>query len=273
MILDGHTHLTSEEGKPQELLDNLKIAGLDGAVVLSLPPSSLRKLFPTLPPTERLDHLFYWTDTSQTLYPFYFLDPTDDDAMDQIHLAVDRGVMGFKVMCDHYYPAEPKAVEAFGEIAAAGKPILFHSGILFDGKDSSNYNRPGNFEALLEIKDLKFALAHISWPWCDECLAVYGKFESALEQRKDLSVEMFIDTTPGTPPIYRRDALTKLFTIDYELKDNVFFGTDNKTNDYNCDYARELILRDNEICDSLNLDEQTRKKAYSENLLRFLGVA
>lgn len=75
---------------------------------------------------------------------------------------------------------------------------------------SSQYNRPSEFEPLLEINGLKFSLAHISWPWCDELIAVYGKFLNAYAGNPDHSVEMFIDITPGTPPIYRQEVLTKL---------------------------------------------------------------
>ena len=73
---------------------------------------------------------------------------------------------------------------------------------------------------------LRFALAHVSWPWVDECLAVYGKFLNALTRRRELSVEMFIDTTPGTPRIYRQEVLTKLMTIGYDVEHNILFGTD-----------------------------------------------
>jgi predicted TIM-barrel fold metal-dependent hydrolase len=228
---------------------------------------------PSLPPDERLENLFYWTDVSEYVYPFYFIDPTADDASDQVHRAVDRGVYGFKAACSGYAPGDERAMKTYRTIAGTGKPILFHSGILFDDTPSANYNRPGNFEVLMEVKGLRFALAHISWPWCDECLAVYGKFESAMQRGADVSVEMFIDVTPGTPPIYRRDALTKLFTIDCDLKGNVFFGTDGKVNDYNSRYAAEWIERDAAVYDELQLDEETVRKVFSENLLRFLGIA
>ena len=272
MILDGHIHIVNMEGKPEDLLAKLQAAGVDGGVVFSLPPASLRKIIDTAPAGERLENLFHWTDASENLYPFFFVDPLEDDALDQVARAVDRGVAGFKIICNTHEPGHPAAMKTYQAIASAGKPILFHSGILFDATPSGNYNRPCGFEALLEVQNLRFALAHISWPWCDECLAVYGKFEAALEKRKDLSVEMFIDTTPGTPPIYRRDALVKLFTIDYELKGNVFFGTDGRVPDYNSDYAKECIRQDVEIFDELEMDAQTRRKVFSENLLRFLGA-
>ncbi len=62
-------------------------------------------------------------------------------------------------------------------------------------------------------------MGHCSWPWYDECIALYGKFLNALE--KDGAPEMFFDLTPGTPVIYRRDLLTKLFTVGYDVPDNI----------------------------------------------------
>ena len=63
-------------------------------------------------------------------------------------------------------------MEVFRTISQADRPILFHSGILWDGKPSGPYNHPAGFESLLEVDGLRFCLAHISWPWCDELIAV-----------------------------------------------------------------------------------------------------
>ena len=74
---------------------------------------------------------------------------------------------------------------------------------MWDGKPSGPYNRPVGFESLLEVQGLRFCMAHVSWPWCDELVAVYGKVLNGYTNRRDLTVEMFVDITPGTPPIYR----------------------------------------------------------------------
>jgi len=272
MILDGHIHVSSDAKNRDRFAGRLGEAGVDGGIVLSLAPRSFGSMNADRGPAARLDNLFYWTDGSETLYPFFWIDPMDGDAVDQVAMAVERGVSGFKVICSRHEPGNPAALKVYRAIADASRPILFHSGILWDSRPSSRNNRPANFESLLEIDGLKFALAHISWPWCDECIAVYGKFANALGRRADLSVEMFIDLTPGTPPIYRRDALTKLFSVGYDLANNVIFGTDGRADDYNADWAREWIRRDNEIYDRLKLDEQTRRNVFAENLKRFVGA-
>ncbi len=275
MILDCHIHIDEEAkvNKP-DLDEKMKKAGVDGGILISISPNSFapfRKRQYTF--EERLDNLFQWVGESSNLYPFFWIDPVEKDALDQVNEACDRGVAGFKVICGHHYPGDERAMIVYRAIAKKGKPILFHSGILWDGKPSAKFNRPGEFECLLEIEGLKFALAHISWPWCDENIAVYGKFLNAYTLRPDLSVEMFIDVTPGTPPIFREDALTKLFTVGYDVKNNVIFGTDCNTGDYNSEWAKEWIDRDSGIYKKLGLGSDVMNNIFSENLKRFLGIS
>jgi hypothetical protein len=49
-------------------------------------------------------------------------------------------------------------------------------------------------------------LACAAWPWCDECLAVFGILQQARSFRPDVA-RMLIDLTPGTPLIYRGELL------------------------------------------------------------------
>jgi len=221
MRFDVHIHHNLNEQTPehhlltpQQLMERLNAAGLDGGVVLSESPIAELE-YELRPPKERIDRVIEYCKDFDTLFPFFFIDPTDEDAAEQVKYAAEAGIAGFKIICTHFYPNDPRAVETYHRIAEVNKPILFHSGILYDGLNASgNYNRPCNFEVLLKVPKLRFALAHISWPWTDECIAVFGKFCNALAHRgaKD-AAEMFIDTTPGTPPIYRADALKRLIAM------------------------------------------------------------
>ena len=58
---------------------------------------------------------------------------------------------------------------------------------------------------------------------------------------KDLSVEMFIDTTLGTPAIYRNEVLTKLLTVGYDVLDNIIFGTNYNISEYNVEWLKEWL--------------------------------
>ena len=81
---------------------------------------------------------------------------------------------------------------------------------------------------------------------------------------------MFFDIMPGTPPIYRKDLLTKLFTIGYDVENNIMFGTDSIADDYNPHWVRSWIERDNAIYDELDVSEAVREKIYEKTLMRFL---
>ena len=59
---------------------------------------------------------------------------------------------------------------------------VFHAGIFYDGRQST-YCRPAYFESVREATGFKGHLAHVGWPWYDECVAVLntttGLFETA----------------------------------------------------------------------------------------------
>lgn len=270
MIYDGHIHIGRGNPDRVGMKAKMKVAGVSGGVLLSLRPATFYQDGLAETKEERLDNLFEWCGGDPDLFPFYWIDPLEEDAIEQVAYACERGVLGFKIICSRFFPGDVKAMEVYRFIAAYGRPILFHSGILWDGQPSSQYNRPVGFEPLEEIKGLRFALAHISWPWCDENIAVYGKVQHSLAHRSDLSAEMFIDTTPGTPPIYREEALTKLFTVGYPIADNVIFGSDSMANDYGIEWTAEWIERDRKVYEKLGLSKDVVDKIHRKNLLRFI---
>ncbi|OGS34666.1 MAG: hypothetical protein A2293_02765 [Elusimicrobia bacterium RIFOXYB2_FULL_49_7] len=272
MKLDCHIHILEGKSDRADFRKRLKASGLDGGVLISPPPPCFPTLCRPQPAEVRLKQLLFWTTGAPHLYPFFWVDPLEKGALHQVDKAAVSGVSGFKIICDHFPPGHPKAMAVYRRIASHNKPILFHSGILWDGKSSSSFNRPGEFEALLEIDRLRFALAHLAWPWCDELIAVYGKFQSAYALRKELSVEMFMDITPGTPPLFRQEALTKLLKTGYDVENNVMFGSDCRTNVYNNDWTLSWLSRDRAIYRKLRIPARIVSKIHGENLLRFLGL-
>lgn len=267
-ILDAHVHVMSDAAPDgPALLARMKKAGVSGGVVMSLPPPTFRGDRKT--PRQRIDQVLAITRGQPDLYPFFWIDAIAPDALRQADLAVKAGIRGFKVICDRHAPGDPRALRLFARIAALERPILFHSGILWDGKPSSDYNRPAGFEPLMMIPGLRFALAHVSWPWTDECLAVYGKIYHARRSAPARYGEMFIDTTPGTPPLFREDVLRKLWSL-YPVENNVLFGLDNLAEDYHVEAARQWIRRDRALCRKLKVPAAATARYFSENLPRFI---
>jgi len=276
MILDGHIHIDSARNngvnpEPKTLLADMKTVGVDGGLIISQKPDGRNNDGRLFSPTERLENLMGWTKGYDTLFPFFWIDPTQCDAAEQVDMAVQAGVDGFKVICGDFYPGDDRAMRTYQKIADHGKPILFHSGILWDGQVSAKHNRPGEFECLLDIEGLTFTLAHVSWPWYDECIAVFGKFMNTYAQRPDFSVEMFIDVTPGTPVIYREEVLKKLSCVEYDFSNHIIFGTDCCVYKYNTKWTGEWIARDRSLYDQFGVSDDVMDNIFSENLLRFLG--
>jgi predicted TIM-barrel fold metal-dependent hydrolase len=275
MHFDGHIHIMNDKLCDWNSFETAcKVAGIAGGILISQPPPSFRgtsgiennNMF-----CQRLEILLSLAYNNISFFPFFWIDPIAENALEQIDAVCEKKIKGFKVICDRFYPYDERAMKVFSHIASKGMPVLFHSGILWDGKASSIYNRPAGFECLQDIAGLKFSLAHISWPWCDELIAVYGKFQNSYSKNPDLSCEMFIDITPGTPPIYRKEALTKLFKVGYDVENNVIFGSDCRFEKYNSEWTADWIKRDSEIYKELELSEETVQKIYKENLLRFVG--
>ena len=265
-IFDLHVHSNIKYAAPEAYIAKLAEAGVYGSAVFS--PSPHRD---GLTLRERLDYIMdFCKEFPGRLFPVLFIHPEDDGAAEIAAEAVNRGITGFKMICNNYYISDPKPMTLVEAIAKLGKPICFHSGILWDGSPSSNYNRPANWECLLNVSNLKFSLAHCSWPWYDECIALYGKIQNSYRSKPE-ACEMFFDLTPGTPAPYRRDLLTKLFTVGYDVKHNIMFGTDCNT-DYNPEWSKKWQDIDNKLYDELGVDDETRRCIYMDNFMRFFGV-
>lgn len=266
---DVHVHSTKVSFDPRELLQKLEDAGLYGCCVFSNEP----KEFNTATGSdfeERLDTVLACTKGYEDrLFPVLWIHPYEENILEKVRIAAERGICAFKIICNSFYVYEEPCMNVLREIASLDKPVFFHSGILWDSQNSSKYNQPLNWEALIDIEGLRFSMGHCSWPWTDDCIALYGKFLNALTTRK--SAEMFFDMTPGTPVIYRKNLLEKLFLSGYDVGHNIMFGTDCTANFYNSDWAQKWLKIDGQLMDEMGISKEVRKHLYHDNLLRFLG--
>ena len=268
---DTHVHVYPGEPEPEKLAASFREAGLAGGCIFSERPVKWEKSWADpLPPAESMDRVIQWASGSPAIYPFYWIDPSRPDACELVDMAVEKGICGFKVIRSEAKPVDEKTLPVYRRMAHHGKPVTFHSGILWDGQASSDKFRPANWEGLLAVPGLRFALAHISWPWCDECIAVYGKLLNAILKRGSEVPEMFIDTTPGTPKIYRRDALVKLYTVGYDIRDHIMFGSDCRVMNYNTKWTKDWLDFDDGVYAELGLDDGWIDSIYRRSLERYL---
>lgn len=268
-IIDMHIHAKNTKPDPEGLIKNMEKCGVYGGCVFSnIPQISDEKLGTSW--KERLNEVLGWAKGYEDrIFPVMWIHPYEENIIENIRDAVKKGVCGFKFICDDYYVYDEKCMEVLREIASLNVPVFFHSGILWDGKVSSEYNRPINWEKLIEIEGLRFAMAHCSWPWIDECVALYGQFLNASSVRS--TPEMFFDTTPGTPEIYRQDLLKKLYMCEYDTGSNIMFGTDSDANDYGCYWAEKWLGIDGQIMEEMGVSRENLENHYYNNVMRFLG--
>lgn len=266
---DVHVHSEKTGPDPKALIEKLEEAGLYGCCVFSNEPREFNATTGS-DFEERLDSVLACTKGYEDrLFPVLWIHPYEENVLEKVHIAAERGICAFKIICNSFYVYEEPCMNVLREIASLDKPVFFHSGILWDSQNSSKYNQPLNWEALIDIEGLRFSMGHCSWPWTDDCIALYGKFLNALTTRK--SAEMFFDMTPGTPVIYRKNLLEKLFLSGYDVGHNIMFGTDCTANFYNSSWAQKWLKIDGQIMDEIGISKEVRKHLYHDNLLRFLG--
>lgn len=201
------------------------------------------------------------------IIPFAWINPLLDESSEEVERAVHEcGIKGIKMDPNHWYPYDEEIFPLYEKIEELRLPIIFHSGINFAFVDASRFCRPAYFEPLIRFPDLKFALAHVSWPWVDECLATAGHFKFAEEECGREKMQMYVDLTPGTPPNYRAEALDK--AMKYLGDDFLLFGSDASTE--NLEHMGKVIQRDRSVYEQLGWSRRRKDKILGENLRNFL---
>lgn len=152
-------------------------------------------------------------------------------------------------------------------MASLNAPCLFHSGILYFKTISSRFCRPVYYEALLEVPRFRFALAHISWPWTDECLALFGQARAARNGGYS-TAEMFIDITPGTPPDYRENALRHL--LNFGAEDYLIYGSDQTLASLG-ESAPGAMKREIDLYKKMKMPAKTQANILSLNFDKFFA--
>jgi predicted TIM-barrel fold metal-dependent hydrolase len=200
--------------------------------------------------------------------PFAWLDPTYRQVKSVLTEAVEKlGVVGVKIIPDGWMPYDPPCMRLYEQIAEFDLPLMFHSGILWSYGDTSRFCRPANYECLMQFPTLRFSLAHIGWPWVDECLAVVGKIRETRRRRGVRGEQCYVDCTPGTPPLWRRDALKK--ALYYVSADVMFFGTDGRPGG-DTKWPRSVAQRDKKLLAALRVTRADQGAYFAGNFERFL---
>ena len=168
----------------------------------------------------------------------------------------EMGYTGIKLIPDHWYAYERRLEPFWEKLDRLRARVLIHTGILYGNDDSSRFCKPLYLEKLLYYPHIRFAMAHISWPWCEECLAVMGRMRSAAGYDAT-RWQSYVDITRGTPNHIREQALRN--AVDFCGPDRVLFGTDSCLPGPMAQQPEHLRV-DLEILDRAGLDEAQKQR-------------
>ena len=173
----------------------------------------------------------------------------------------DWGFSGIKIIPDHWFVYEERFEPFWEKLHSLSASVLFHTGILYAFDDGSRFCRPVYLEKLLHYPNIRFAMAHVSWPWCEECLAVMGRMQAAARE-KGFEWQSYIDTTPGTPPHIREHAVRN--AVDFCGPDRILFGSDSMIPG-DLSHQKDVLSRDTALYAKLGLEEEQMRKIFSGN--------
>ena len=210
-VLDAHTHLSGSESEEsaEGIVACLDACDVDIAFVFAplLNVHSWELIDEHL--NDIRTHNDYCADlcskAPERLYGFCVLNPapglSGGSLKKSVNLMIEEvrrcyhelGLRGVKMIPAQWYPHDPELIPLYREIAQLGMYVVFHAGIFIDGKQGS-YCRPTYFEEIRQVPELKVQLAHLGWPWIDECIAVldmetniHGSDPKNWQMRADLS--------------------------------------------------------------------------------------
>mgnify|MGYP005840379963 CR=1 FL=1 len=270
MAIDVHVHTRgTEDGR--KVLKAMDAVGLERMVLLAVPPQRDEEAKGARNPHRKvLDRIARLVKPDpERLIGFAWIEPTLPDAVEAVDYAFsEKGLAGVKMIPNHWYPADERAQACYAKINEYAKPMLFHTGILWGTSDTSQYCRPAFFEIMLHYPNIRFAMAHISWPWTDECYAVCGKFRAAGGYRPE-NWRSYVDITSGAPRIWKVDALRK--GLAYMGDRQIVYGSDCFEAE-NPEALRPRLVEDRDILRECGASEETMKRIFTTNAERWLGI-
>ena len=254
-IVDMHVHVSGPVNVP-DMLKAMDANGVERSIIIS----DFERV--SLPETRKrlLETKTIFDQAPDRISALAWLNPTIPGMIGLAEKALnDMGYVGIKIIPDHWYVTDER-VEPFWEALNRLKAsVLFHTGILYAFDDSSRFCRPVYLEKLLHYPEIRFAMAHISWPWTEECLAVMGRMRDAAGGSERW--QSYIDITPGPPPHIRKQAVAN--AISFCGPDHIMFGSDTTVpgDMYNQKFCIDDYMK---IFDELGIDEETRQKIFAE---------
>lgn len=208
-VVDGHLHLSGGESA-ERVLETLDAAGIRSACLIApfLEPGEWVPMTGAALRRANRKLLRLIETAPERLWGLVSVDPRSGSAVRELEeLAACPAVRGLKLIPHEWRVEDPGALRLYEACEALGLPILFHSGIFIGGR-TSDHCRPARYEVVRRFPGLRVVLAHLGWPWTDEAIAV-----AHMDPLKGRAPQILLDTSPGTPPVYRPEALRRALAV------------------------------------------------------------
>ncbi len=277
-IFDTHVHASDMDCTSDEIVRSMDSNGIRmQCMIAPMPTAGQREEMKAMPAKERMEgRRQFWSKTGRQANDYIariasekpdriialaFCDSISPDAPAELERAINKGCKGLKLFNIGHYPWDERCFPLYEKAEELGVPILFHSGILGDARNS-RFHRPAEYEIVKMWPKLKVILAHIGWPWTDEAIATAGMCSRFAKIR-----QIHLDLTPGAPLDWREEATKK--AIDYLPDYVLIFGTDGKS----VGEMQGRVLRQQDyIFNKLRVSEELRHKIYWQNAMEFWGL-
>jgi len=254
-IVDCHVHM-KDRPTAKDVLEALDQNGVARLIVLSeCERTSLEKTREKMLNARQL-----FREAPDRISGLAWVNPTIPGMADLAAEAVEKlGFCGLKIIPDHWYAHEERLEPFWAKMNDLAMPILFHTGILYGFEDGSRFCRPVYLEKLQLYPRIRFAMAHISWPWCEECLAVMGRMRAAAQYDAQ-RWQSYIDLTPGAPLHIRKTAIAN--AIAFCGVERLLFGSDASLPG-DLHYQKEVLDRELKIFKQLKLTKEQQERILS----------
>lgn len=108
------------------------------------------------------------------------IDPTDLtsalEEMEQAHSEYGLKAITVAPAAQDFHPADSRAMQVYSVAARMKMPVFLHQGIHFSVGSKMEFARPALLdEVARDLPDLKLVIAHMGYPWIEECVVLLGK--------------------------------------------------------------------------------------------------
>ncbi len=198
MIIDCHTHIWKSQSQlGKAISDRLRKPSANKTPQDKLPEASPEHHHATCKPVDKTVVLGFrsrYQDASvpnelvaeyvqshrDRLIGFAGVDPSEPvEAIEEMRRACGQlGLRGISVspVAQDFHPSSTGALRVFAEAAKLGIPVLIHPGLSLTPSAKLEFLRPWLLdEVARELPSLKIIVAHMGYPWVDECITLLAK--------------------------------------------------------------------------------------------------